>query len=80
MWQNSIPLPLKTHAFLRTDSSLECGEPLELDELIVQEAILASGIIGQIDKNLAPDIYKAILSARFVSKSNKELVRVALGC
>ena len=39
-WQKSVAIKLEDHPeFLKWDSVIECGEPLEFDEYTVDEAI-----------------------------------------
>jgi hypothetical protein len=79
-WQTPVLLErLPHHQFLANDSHLECGDPLELDDYIIEESINFRGVIGSIHPSLAQQIYAAISAARTVRQSDKELVRIALG-
>jgi hypothetical protein len=80
-WQTPVKLQKEPHhRFLEHDSHLECGDPLELDDYIIEQSIeRRGGIIGCVHQSLAPLIYAAIKSARTVSAADKECVRRALG-
>ena len=79
-WQVPVPILKKDHSFLKHDSFIECGDPFELDDYIVDESIRRSGILGQIAKQVAPAIYRAAFTATVLSQEEKELIRAALGC
>ena len=79
-WQTPIRL-IKTphHEFLHHDSYLECGDPLELDDYVIDESVNARGVIGTIDPSLVKDIYAAVEEARTVSPADKQKIKAALG-
>ena len=78
--QVPVLLTLADHPFLDYDSYLECGEPLSLDDYIVEESIRDRGILGSVDSRLSADIFAAVSAAKTVSPVDKETVRKALGC
>ena len=80
-WQISVPLPLEPHhkGFLRHDSYLECGQPLELDAYVIEESLKDNGVIGRIDPSLAKAICEATDSATTVSEADKAAILKALG-
>ena len=66
------------HKFLDHDSFLECGDPLELDDYVIEESIRAKGIIGQIAPSLCPEIAAALKDARYLKEIDKEEIRAIL--
>lgn len=78
-WQIPAALVrLPDHPFLDHDSFLECGEPLELDDYIVDEALRRRGVIGRIAPATVPEILSALDQARRVSAADKAAIRAAL--
>jgi hypothetical protein len=77
--QQSIPLPVGGHNFLAHDSHLECGEPLELDEFVVEEAVRGKGIIGNVSAALIPQIMQAVWAASWISEADKVAIGTFLG-
>jgi len=65
---------------LKHDSFIECGNPLELDDYIIQAAIDKSGILGAVHPSLASAIYKNIELNETLSVSDKAAVAKALKC
>lgn len=78
-WQTPVKLEQAAHKFLEWDSYLECGEPLDLDDYIIDESLRKRGVIGQVIPQLAKEIYAAVASAKTISPADKELIRKALG-
>lgn len=73
--QTSLSLRKESgHAFLHHDSYLECGEPLELDAYIVEEALRRRRIVGSVSRSLIPDILRAVRSARSISEADKQAI------
>jgi len=68
------------HLFLKHDSFIECGNPLELDDYVVQAAIDKSGILGTVHPSLASAIYKNVELNETLSVSDKAAVAKALKC
>ena len=79
-WQTPVVIRKRDHPFLARDSAIECGNPFELDDYVIEESIRRHGIIGKISAPLASHIYAAALGSIVLSREQKELVRVALGC
>ena len=80
-WQTPVKLEKHPHhPFLKHTSYLECGEPLELDDFLIEEAIRKGGVIGVIATALAPAIYSIVSMAKTFSPADKEAIRIALGC
>jgi hypothetical protein len=79
-WQTPVRLIKQPyHPFLNHDSYLECGDPLELDDYVVDECLRRRGVIGAIHPSLVPDIYAAVQATKTISAADKESIRVALG-
>jgi hypothetical protein len=54
-WQQSLLLKKGTdHPFLDHDSYLECGDPLELDDYVVEQSLDGKGVIGTVSQALIP--------------------------
>ena len=79
-WQTPVKIDKNRHSFLQRDSHIECGEPLDIDDYIVQQSIDEKGILGKVHKDLVAPIYAAVMSAKNLSASDKEAIRIALGC
>jgi len=78
-WQTPVHISQLDHPFLKRDSSLECGEPIELDDFVIEESLDDKGVIGVIHENHAVEIFAAVRQARTISPKDKELIRIALG-
>lgn len=78
-WQTPVPLAKSPdHLFLSHDSYLECGEPLELDDYVIEESINRKGIIGQVGRALVPQIVAAVEKAVTLSQNDKDIIKRAL--
>ena len=78
-WRPAVPLlRLPHHPFLDHDSFIECGDPLMLDDYIVDEALRVHGVIGLIDSSLCPAIICALDKASYLRDTDRELIRAAL--
>jgi hypothetical protein len=74
-WQQSVPLKREPdHKFLDHDSYLECGEPFELDEYVVDQSLDDRGVIGIIASALLPDILIAVVAAQLLSAKDKAAI------
>ena len=79
-WQTPVKLErIPHHMFLKWDSYLECGYPLDLDEYFVEECIRDNGIIGRIHDSIAPAIYAAVAAEPLLAPADKERIRLSLG-
>lgn len=78
--QTPVEIKRRDHPFLTRDSAIECGNPFELDDYVVEESIRRHGIIGKISVLLSSRIYAAAFGSIILSPDQKELIRVALGC
>lgn len=80
-WQTPVKLRKEPdHPFLKRDSHLECGEPIELDDFVIEESLREKGVIGSVSPNLAREIFAAVERAKTLSRADKERIRLALGC
>jgi hypothetical protein len=79
IWQNSIAIIAADHNWLRWDSNIECGEPIELDEYVISDSLVKKGIIGRVKESLAPAIYAVVANARTLAPDDKDAIREALG-
>jgi hypothetical protein len=55
------------------------GDPLELDDYVVEECLRKRGVIGTVHPSVVPEIYAAVRASKTISVADKELIRVALG-
>jgi hypothetical protein len=78
-WQQSLLLKKGTdHPFLDHDSYLECGDPLELDDYVVEQSLDGKGVIGTVSQALIPDILKAVRAAARMSEKDKQTIAMFL--
>lgn len=78
-WQTPVLLKLSLHPFLSWDSYLECGEPLELDDYIVNESLnQGRGVIGRIDCSACQDIWNAVRAAKQITQADKGMILSSL--
>jgi hypothetical protein len=78
-WGNPpVPLSVVNHIWLDHDSYLECGEPLSLDDYMVEQSIEEKGIIGTIDAALAETICASVKNATTITAADKTAIRAAL--
>lgn len=78
-WPIPVKLEAALHPFLSHDSYLECGEPLCIDDYMVEQALAGRGVIGRIDASLTTAIYRTVANARTITEADKEAIRHALG-
>lgn len=77
-WRTPIKLLQCDHSnFLTHDSYLECGQPIELTENELDDALRSRGVIGRVDERLAPDILAVIESIDTVSPNDKTAIAQA---
>ena len=78
-WQTPVKLiRVPDHLFLKHDSHLECGDPLELDDYVIEQALNGQGVIGQVSRTLVPAILEAVKTAKTLSERDKAAIRAAL--
>ena len=77
-WQTSVNLTQADHPFLDHDSHLECGDPLEIDDYMIEQALDRRPVIGQVSRALIPVILAAVDGAKTLSARDKAAVRNAL--
>lgn len=74
-WQCPVALKHSLHrGFLTRDCFLECGEPLELDDYVVDESLDGRGVVGCLDTTLIPDILRAVQGAKLISPKDKQAI------
>lgn len=76
----SVEILLTDHPFLKWDSYVECGDPLELDEYTINMALNQSGIIGRIHPKYAEKICAAVRACGILSRADRNAICKALGC
>lgn len=78
-WRPCILLPKEPdHGFLDHDSYLQCGDPLELDDYVIEEAITRYGVIGKISAVHCEEIVACLDQALYLSDDDKAAIRRAL--
>ena len=78
-WQQSLFLKkAPDHPFLAHDSYLECGDPLELDDYVVEQSLGDKGVIGTVSHALIPDILEAVRTATRMSEKDKRTIAMFL--
>ncbi len=77
-WQTPVLLRKFDHPFLDHDSYLECGEPLDVDDYLIDQAIAKFGILGKLAEVVVPDVLQAVDKARTLTKRDKEAIKAAL--
>ena len=68
------------HTFLDHDSYLQCGDPLELDDYLLDEGLSKYGIIGSLHIQHAADICAELGKAGYLSDADKGKIKAVLGC
>lgn len=72
-WRPAVLITKEPHnTFLDHNSYLECGDPLELDDYIIQEAIDRYGVIGTLHVEVCDGIKKYLAVANTLSKLDKD--------
>lgn len=80
-WRDgSLKIEKGAHKFLDHDSYIECGDPFDLDDYIVLEALKKSGVIGNVDSALAEQICEAVRNCSLIARADKNAICTALGC
>jgi hypothetical protein len=79
-WQIPVPIARADHpGFLDHDSHIECGDPFELDDYVIEQSLARRGVIGRIDGKHAAAICAAVDRARHLREGDKLAIRRALG-
>lgn len=78
-YQQSLLLRMADHPFLKRDSYLECGCPLELDDYVVSESLIEQGgTIGRLSNTLVPRIIEIVNKEPLLSDADKQRIISAL--
>lgn len=78
-WPPAVKLVRETlHPFLDHDSYLECGDPLEIDDFIVEAALRKYGVIGTVHPSLAVEILRLLAAAETLRESDRLKITAAL--
>lgn len=80
-WRSgSVLIPCAGHkAFLKHDSFIECGDPIDPDSFIVEDAIRKHGILGSVDPALAQAIAQGVMNTATIARKDKVAICIALG-
>jgi len=79
VWRPAVPIKCgPEHPFLDHDSHIECGDPLMLDDYLVEQAIKKLGVIGTVSKALCEPMIEALNEARYLSEDDKTAIRTIL--
>ncbi len=76
--QTPVKLLAREHPFLDHNSHLECGEPLELDDYVIEQALERKPVLGKLSRDLVAAILSAVESAKTLSQRDKAAIRAAL--
>lgn len=81
-WRDgSVEVIRDKHApFLHWDSFIECGDVLELDEFVIQDALDDKGILGSISDELCQEIADSVQHCSRLNMKDRLDIRAALGC
>jgi hypothetical protein len=69
-WRPAVKLEKTGHDFLRHDSYMECGDPLELDDYLVETSLRRYGVIGAVSLLLREDIKNYLRQAKTLSSKD----------
>jgi hypothetical protein len=78
-WTPAVKLSRELHPWLRHDSFLECGDPLELDDYTILESLRHHGIVGRVDRSLAQPVVEIVRQMRTLSAADKDRIEASLG-
>lgn len=78
-WQKPVAIAQADHSgFLNHDSFIECGEPIVLDEYVIEESMNDRGVLGSIDPKHAVEINVAVQGAFTINRNDKARIGAAL--
>ncbi|WP_188914110.1 hypothetical protein [Salinarimonas ramus] len=66
------------HPFLDHDSYLECGDPLELDDYIVDASLRRNGVVGEVHRSLSNEIVGLLALATTLREGDRRKIIEAL--
>lgn len=78
MWRPCVLMRVLDHPFMKHDSYIEAGDPLELDDYIVSEAIRKMGIFGAISDEVAGKLVQFLVFAKSTKETDKQAIAAAL--
>jgi hypothetical protein len=65
------------HLWLKWDSHIECNI-LDLDDFVIEDAVLSSGVIGTVSVGVGRAILATVRNARFISPADKATIAAVL--
>lgn len=78
-WRPCVPLiRVPDHMFLDHDSFIECGDPLELDDYIIETTLERRKITGTVSRSISAALIQALAQARYLREEDKDAIRTAL--
>jgi len=77
-WRPAVRLSRAEHPFLDHDSHLECGDPLEIDDYLIEEGLRHRGVIGALSPSACRAVEAVLDQARTLSRADKAAIRAAL--
>jgi hypothetical protein len=77
-WRPAVRMPKAEHQFLDHDSHLECGDPLEIDDYLIEEGLRERGVIGSLSASVCRSVEAVLDQARTLSPADKAAIRGAL--
>jgi len=81
-WQIPVLIRQADNPFLKHDSYIECGSPLELDDYVIETSLAGNDgkIFGKLNPAAIPDICAAIARSRLIRPRDRALIAANLGC
>ena len=77
-WQVPVFIDRVRHTFLDHDSYIESGDPIELDDYIVDQSLRKRGVLGRIDVDVAQQVVEGMLTAKWLTEDDKTSISKAL--
>lgn len=78
-WRPCVPLVrIPDHMFLDHDSFIECGDPLELDDYIIETSLERRSVIGSVSRTICAALIDALAQARYLKEEDRAAIRAAL--
>lgn len=78
-WQTPIRIRQIDHPFLKWDSHIECGLPMELDDYVIEQSLRRRGVIGKIARRHVAAICAVVDEAKDLTPADKAAIKAALG-
>jgi hypothetical protein len=77
-WRPAVELAKADHRFLDHDSYLECGDPMEIDDYLIEEGLQMRGVIGRLSPSVCHEVVTALAASRTLSPADKQAITAAI--